>query len=1044
MVGGEHIMAAKTQLEIISPSGETEFHDLDPGKGVANIGRDPDNDIVIDSPSVAPFHAVLDHRQKPYQIMVLSDEGETRLRGRALAPNTFEDLDEWDTIEIDGYALILLAGAGVPAREMPAPLPPLAPAPPAVEEPLPERAEPAAPPLPAAAVALTAPPPDQSDDIILTEISAREWTVDVDQTASFQVTVINGGDIVAAFDVRLEGADESWVVITPPHFNLYEGARKTVTVSITPPRQSTSRAGMHPLAVAVTSPNYPGHVSRMGAMLVINPYYEFVVGDMLPKEQTVPWRKRFGEVTLPIRNKGNSEATFRLEGQDDARALGFEFDVPGEEARLARQAEMRLRSEESYSVPVSIMPHRRRLIALRSRRFSFTITASLVEAAQTPRSVMGRLKSTPLIGPWLLLLMMIGLVALVVFLFRPNPRPALSISETRPAHKQGVNLIYNAARFPTRSPTNFWNNLNGFSLDLTLEYRSSEGSWQTIKSGDELNSLEGTVSDVPPGNGRYRLRADNWLSRLVPLFAGRSGEVPVYVTPVSPNIEVFQARPEAIMAGEEVTLLWQVSDAETLVLEYSGLVETLEETELQNGQRQYTLDQDTTFTLVASNSSGAPDDRAPMTVRVGHPTSTPVPTPVIVRFDVNPLEIMLGETVRIDWEVTGADTVSIEPVDQGLPLAGSLPHQPTSLTSYRLTAIKRAADGTEAKNTSLLKEVMVNPLPTGTAEPVAPVIQVFEVTPKEVILDGTKYVTLTWTVSGQTTNIEIMNAGNTFPGLKAQDSLSLAVGEDTLFLLTAYNGDLISSQARQITILEPTPTSTPTPTPTTAPTSPPPPPPTPTLTPVPTPPPPTLFFIAAGQPGYEDKVTLTNSYLSSNGWVYVYSVEAGARIKFSWDVQGADTVFVDPFGQQPATLELPLPDPVTEDRTYTLRAEKEGADPTNAFIQTTVFSPPAPPPPYNVEGTVVAADSIQITWGYRTQDEDRIDGFRVYRANVQAGSKFKRVGDGIEVFKRDWTDQELDRTCGLAYYVVAFYTDPLTGEEETPASSNSWYSPPCP
>lgn len=1036
-------MAAKAQLEIINPSGETEFHDLDPGQGVVNIGRHPDNDIVIDSPGVAAFHAVLDHRQKPYQIMVLGEEGETRLQGRVLSPNIFEELDEWDTIEVDGFTIILLEGAGAPTREMPALLPTV-PAPPGVMEPLPEVPEPAVPPAPTAAIALAAPPPDRSDDTILAEISTREWTVDVEQTASFQVTIINGGDIVAAFDVRVEGVDESWVVITPPRFNLYEGARETVTISITPPRQSTSRAGMHPLAVSVTSPNYPGHVSRMGAMLIINPYYEFVVGEMSPKEQTVRWRKRFGEVTLPIHNRGNSEAPLRLEGQDDARALSFEFEVPGQEARMARQAEMRLSPEESRFVPVCITPHRRRLVALRSRRFSFTITAALVEGAQTPRTVMGRLKSTPLIGPWLLLLMMVGLAALVAFFFRPNPRPVLAISETYPAHKQGVNLTYNASRFPTRDSTDFLNNLNGFFVDMTLEYKPTEGGWLSIKSGDELGSLEGTVNDVPPGNGRYRLLADTWLSRFIPLLMGISYEVPVYVTPVSPNIEVFQANPEAIMQGDEVTLHWQVSNAEALVLEYNGLVETLEQTELQEGQRMFTLDQDTTFTLVASNSSGAPDDRVPLTVRVGHPTGTPIPTPVIVRFDVNPLEIMLGESVKIDWEVTGADIVGIEPVNPGLPLAGSQSHEPTSLTSYRLTAIKRASDGTEAKNISLVKEVVVNPLPTDTPEPLAPVIQVFEVTPKEVILEGTKYVTLTWTISGHTTNVEVANGGNTFPGLKAQDTLSITVGEDTLFLLTAYNGDLVTSQARQITVLEPTPTPTPTPTSTPAPTPTPTLTPTPTPTPVPTPPPPTVSFTAAGQPGYEDKVTLINSYLSSNGWVYVYSVEAGAEIKFSWDVQGADTVFVDPFGQQPATLELPLPDPVTQDGTYTLRAEKEGAEPTNAFIQIKVFSPPAPPPPYNVNGTVVAADSIQITWSYKAQDEDRIDGFRVYRADVKTGGGFKRVGDDIDVFARDWTDGGLDRTCELAYYVVAVYTDPLIGELETPASTNSWYSPSCP
>jgi len=47
--------ASHNQLEIIGPGGRIEFYELDPGKGVTNIGRHPENDIVIDSPTVAPF-----------------------------------------------------------------------------------------------------------------------------------------------------------------------------------------------------------------------------------------------------------------------------------------------------------------------------------------------------------------------------------------------------------------------------------------------------------------------------------------------------------------------------------------------------------------------------------------------------------------------------------------------------------------------------------------------------------------------------------------------------------------------------------------------------------------------------------------------------------------------------------------------------------------------------------------------------------------------------------------------------------------------------
>ena len=65
-------MPSRDQLEILSPEGRISFYDLDPVKGITNIGRHPANDIVVDSPGVAEFHAVLDHRARPFQLVLLA------------------------------------------------------------------------------------------------------------------------------------------------------------------------------------------------------------------------------------------------------------------------------------------------------------------------------------------------------------------------------------------------------------------------------------------------------------------------------------------------------------------------------------------------------------------------------------------------------------------------------------------------------------------------------------------------------------------------------------------------------------------------------------------------------------------------------------------------------------------------------------------------------------------------------------------------------------------------------------------------------------
>jgi hypothetical protein len=1041
-------MASQDQLEIIHPSGEIEFHDLDPATGVTNIGQHPDNDVVIDGPGVAPFQAMVDHRQQPYRIMVLSEEGTATLEGERLLPNTFRELHNWDTVQIDSYSIILLEGAAPPAAAEPT-APPVLPVPglgvPARAgrpgEPSGPAAVPAVPSAPSAPVILA---PDRVDELIVVELSASEWTIDVEQTAACQLTIANGGNIVATFDVAVEGLDASWVSIPSPTVNLYEGGRATVNILIEPPRLSTSTAGPHPFSVVVTSPNYPGHVSRSGANLIINPYYEFAVGALSPVQQSVSWHRRSGQASLPIANRGNGVTPFRVDGEDDERGLRFEFRVPGEEASLVKQAELRLGPDESYAVPIQITPNRRRLVALRSRQYAFTITASMLQGLQTPRSVMGRLKARPLIGPLPLLLMFVGMVALILFLFRPVSEPSLSIDNATPLHEQAVTLTYGAERFPDAGPNNLLNRLNGLFLNLTLEFKGETGDWQALKTSSELAKQEGSATDIPLANGRYRLTANNLISSVLPMFQGVSREVAVYVTPVEPVIEEFRADRNPIFAGQEVTLFWRVTSAETLKLVYNGIEESLQDAELQSGQRKFSPEVNTTYTLKASNSSWSSEVQKPLEIVVLVPTATPIPTPVIVQFDVEPMEITAGETVNIDWEVTGADSVSINPLNQpGLPIKGTLSDQPENLTTYQLIAIV-GPEGAQVKNSSLLKEVIVNPLPSATPEPVAPEVQVFEITPKEVIRGVTNTVKLTWAVSGNTTDVQLSGPDLQIGGLKEQDTMTVTVKDTALMVLTAFNGDLSRSASAEVTVLEPTPTSTATP----VPTEPPPPPPTetpvPTATPIPKPV--ISYFKAEGQEGYEGKVSFQASTDTESGPLYVYSVEAGSWIRLSWEAKAADVVTVEGYGPQPAVGNLPIPEPVTRPSQYMLVAENGGGQ-VSAFIQIDLEQPPAPEPPYGVVGQEDPISGTNtINWSYPNQARAKIDGFRIYRAQMPPGTDFVPVFALYDPNAFQWQDKlKPGETCGKAYFIVAIYTDLITGdEEETAASDTSWYSAPCP
>ncbi|HEX9921525.1 MAG TPA: FHA domain-containing protein, partial [Anaerolineae bacterium] len=565
-------MPSHGQLEIIRANGEIEFYTLDPAAGITNIGRHSDNDIIIDGAGVAPFHAILDHRQIPYLLILLSPEGQTRIGNEALVPHTPRSLQHWDNIEIDGHRLILIETEAADTGQMPGVATPLLLEPSTPEAPQARRpgpalyapvpAEPlygspagagrtassttAAVPTPVMAGMFDSLPADYEDEALIINLSEHEWTINVEQTATFQVTVTNGGPIVATFAIGVQGLDPSWVEISEPQVNLFEGDRAAVTVSIRPPRLPSSRAGAHHFVVVVSSANYPGRFSRCGATVIINPYYQFGIGDLSPRRQTISWFKRFGTVTIPITNLGNNATHFRLDGADDERALSFEFDVPGETVTLAKQAELRFSSEETISVPISITPHSRQLIGLRKRSYPYTITTSPLEGGQTARSMLGELRSAPLIGPLWLLLLTLVFVFLLVWIVRPRLDMFMFADGGQTAE------IQNGTPVAIRWRASF------FTSNVAID--------PPIEGLEQPLPRQGTVVAFPKESATYNLRGGNLLSDLASIFTPPTKAVQVDVTPIAPSVS-FQADPNQVVGGEEeIVLSWTVNNADKIEL----------------------------------------------------------------------------------------------------------------------------------------------------------------------------------------------------------------------------------------------------------------------------------------------------------------------------------------------------------------------------------------------------------------------------------------------------------------------------------------------
>ncbi len=1062
-------MLSKDQLEIIKANGEIEFYDLDPAKGITNIGRDPENDIVIDSPSMAPFYAMLDHRQKPFQLTVLSQEGTTKVGGQALAPYIPRDFQTWDSIEIDGHSIILTEGGGGaaaspgpaaaapisfpspapaapgPARDsIPPPVispPPVRPAavPPPATRPEgpgssydspPEAAFPAPAPIAAASPSqrptglFTTLPPDQDNEAIIVDLSEREWTIDVEQMVTFQVTITNGGPLVANFGVSVQGLDQSWLEISQPYVNLYEGENATITITITPPREPTSRAGAHYFVVLVNSDNYRGH-SQRGATLIINPYYEFAVGELSPKRQAISWFKRFGRAIVPITNKGNSDAPFRLESADEERACSFEFDVPGEVAPLATQAELRLSPEETSSIPMRITPHSRRLIGLRRRSYNYTVITNLSEGGLTPRSMLGVLKQSALIGPWLLLLMALLLMVVIILIVRPRLYTFML------AENGGT-----VAKISNGTPVAMRWRASYFTSDLAIE-PSIEGLQQPIPR-------EGTVVAFPKADQTYTLKGDNLLSYLVPsLFAPPTRAINVDVTPIAPGVS-FKAEPARFVAGEgEVVLSWLVENADEIKLfrqiaDGGALEPVLDFSGQPSGALHVTPDPNqnkTTYILMASNAYAPTATPVPQQVVVVTPTPTMPPTPAIVLFSANPPVINEGEESLLSWLVHGVQEITIEGsgVQSIQPPEYQMSVKPTGSTDYILSV-----PGVPPRPVRV-DVIAATATPTATPEPNAPEITLFAADPAEVVKGDSTDVKLSWTVVGTTTNVELNSPElpNPLSNLLAQGSYQISLDDAALFVLTAFNDTAKDSASVQIEAKDPTPTPTPAP----------------TSTPEPTPlPVPNIVNFEAVEA--DDSAKIDRQPDESGDKKNVYQVVAGSNVRLRWTVQNdpSNVTLVGTGGTSAGRAPTENNyfddslDPVENDGEYTLIAENKDGAKDQYVIEIQAVSQDPPPAPVNFKGSVVVSGTNAFRWNYDPDFKEDIKGFRIYRSDFPGFPDFpaadeSKLGPGDDT----WTDDSGNH-CGEIYYIVAVYEDIITGaKEETDSAIDSWIpDEPCP
>jgi len=158
------------------------------------------------------------------------------------------------------------------------------------------------------------------------------------------------------------------------------------------------------------------------------------------------------------------------------------------------------------------------------------------------------------------------------------------------------------------------------------------------------------------------------------------------VTPLAPQIVIFQANPTTINAGQSSTLNWTVINADTVSITSLGSVAL-------TGSRAITPPATTTYTLTATRGTQTATATATVTVNSG------ASLPRIVSFMPVPATIDFGQSSSLQWVVENATTVTINNSIGTVGLTGSHTISPAATTSYTITASN--ANGTVTANTTL-------------------------------------------------------------------------------------------------------------------------------------------------------------------------------------------------------------------------------------------------------------------------------------------------------------------------------------------------------
>ncbi len=388
-------------------------------------------------------------------------------------------------------------------------------------------------------------------------LSFSQYTISLEAGANIKstISIINRGSVVDQFSVEVEGLEESWYTLSASSVKLFPGGQESITLTIHPPKESSSKAGKYPFSIKAASVENPKEIATELGTLEIQPYHEF--GAELHPTQRVT--RGEADFQLTIRNKGNSRETFKVNAQDEQGGCQFRFEDeevkldPGESSKVglwvAAKSRPKFGAKKQYSFLVNVIPEWNK------------------EAAEV---VSGQVAYLAMVPRWLVRAIVPIIVVIIAgFLFLwPVKAPIIQFFSVSP---------------DSLSP--------GGSALLSWEVRQAKSILIQPEPGN-VKAID-TLRVSPEKSTIYTMTAKN---RRGVTKQKKASLVVVYPLP---EIVSFEAQPQKVKNPTKgVTLTWKVEKAKKVKIE-PDIGDVAAE-----GSKTAYPEKTTTFTLTATNEGG--------------------------------------------------------------------------------------------------------------------------------------------------------------------------------------------------------------------------------------------------------------------------------------------------------------------------------------------------------------------------------------------------------------------------------------------------------